>query len=465
MDIFKGRCFMKKFVTGAFSGLFLINGHAEEGICSRTPQVQNSIIYQVEYNRTGRYNFGEPFIPCEEVNEEDLLDIEILGRLHRDEKLTTLKPEDLEGLSNLRSLRWADNDLTEFPQGLERLTKLEWLDLSNNKLKGKIPESLGELASLSWIDLYGNELTGTIPESLERLDLERFVLDGNELSGNIPAFLGNFRNLAVLGLSNNQFHGSIPENLGNANNLVLLSLGGNQLSGEIPASLGDIENLEELHLYNNQLTGNVPESFVKLRKLMHLNLNNNPLTGEVPEILGDLENLAGLILPNRNPPESRNPNCAELNMDEGNIEELNGFRFNKNVLVDALEDSFNSLYSDTPYVFNRPLEQVRYYESATEVRTHGPLESSQPTLQVLLNGQYRNQTVRVSCQMKAYDTFIKFNRCERYSSDDNEKPQGILVVGKSTTRTFRPGGSSFMRSHANTCTTPIVDTTIPRIAI
>ena len=458
---------MKKFVIVAFSGLFLINGYAqEEGICSRTLQVQNRIIYQVEYHRTGHYSFSdEPSIPCEEVNEEDLLDIEILGRSHTDEKLTTLKPEDLEGLSNLRGLRWANNDLTEFPPGLERLTKLEWLDLSNNKLEGNIPESLGELASLIWINLQGNQLTGTIPESLAKLDLERFILGRNELSGNIPEFLGNFRNLKILKLDSNQFYGSIPESLGNAGSLMRLDLQNNELSGEIPASFGNLVNLEELHLDDNQLTGNVPESFERLGKLTYLYLDNNPFTREVPEGLGNLENLAGLILPNRYPPESRGPNCTELNMDEGNIEELHGFRFNKNALVDALEDSFNSLYSDAPYVFNRPLEQVRYYDPV-EVRTREQLDN--PTFQVLLNGQYGNQTIRVSCLFKMYASFLGFSGCERYSSDDNENPQGILVAGGITEgsdgswATYRPGGKSFRRLHTETCTT--IDTT-PRTAI
>ena len=463
---------MKKFVIVAFLGLCFINSYAEEGICSRTPQIQRSIIYQVEYNRTGRYNTGEPSITCEEVTDEELLDIKVLGRLHRDEKLTTLKPEDFKGLSNVRELQLRDNDLTEFPQGLEQLENLRWLNVGNNKLEGNIPENLGELLpNLSWADFGGNQLTGTIPRSLlEECDLERLVVNGNQLSGNIPELLGNCKDLQVLGLANNNFDGSIPENLSNADDLVLLNMGGNQLSGAIPESLGNLGKLEELNMSDNQLTGNIPESFRKLRRLTHLNVDNNPLTGEIPDILGNLENLVSLILPNRNPPESRNLNCTELNMDESNTEEINGFRFNTNVLVDALEDSFNSLYSDSPYVFDRPLERLMYSFPITSTLREllsfmlGP--PSSPSIHVVLHGKYRNRDVSVGCQLRVYDTNIKFRECERYYLD-NHTSTGILVVGSESKApdgswtSFRPGGKSFSRSHRDTCTMRIMDTTTP----
>ncbi|EOY02815.1 Uncharacterized protein TCM_017210 [Theobroma cacao] len=48
---------------------------------------------------------------------------------------------------------------------LENLKELELLDLSQNKLSGKIPPQLTSLTFLSALDLSYNNLEGTIPQS------------------------------------------------------------------------------------------------------------------------------------------------------------------------------------------------------------------------------------------------------------------------------------------------------------
>ena len=75
---------------------------------------------------------------------------------------------------------------------LGRLSSLEWLDLSNNRLSGEIPPELGNLANLEWLDLSDNRLSGEIPAELGRLSNLRWLdLSDNRLSGEIPAELGN----------------------------------------------------------------------------------------------------------------------------------------------------------------------------------------------------------------------------------------------------------------------------------
>lgn len=44
------------------------------------------------------------------------------------------------------------------------LTRLQWLDLSNNQLTGVIPDSLTTLANLNYLDVSNNRLTGQVPD-------------------------------------------------------------------------------------------------------------------------------------------------------------------------------------------------------------------------------------------------------------------------------------------------------------
>ena len=54
------------------------------------------------------------------------------------------------------------------PPELGKLTKLEFLRLSNNGLTGPIPHELGKLTKLRYLDLSNNEWTGCVPKALAR---------------------------------------------------------------------------------------------------------------------------------------------------------------------------------------------------------------------------------------------------------------------------------------------------------
>ena len=88
---------------------------------------------------------------------------------------------------------------------------LKSIDLSSNKLNGKIPREILELNGLISLNLSRNLLTGRIPseigllESLNSLDLSK-----NQLCGGIPSSISRINSLSFLNLSNNNLSGEIP---------------------------------------------------------------------------------------------------------------------------------------------------------------------------------------------------------------------------------------------------------------
>ncbi|KAF7824589.1 receptor-like protein EIX2 [Senna tora] len=149
-----------------------------------------------------------------------------------------------------------------------RWKKIQMLDLSGNKLHGKLPSSLGNMTSLTHLDLWYNAVEGGIPSSIGKLcNLTYFDLGGNKIIGSLPEFLEGIQSC----------HSKSP-----LPNLKQFSLDDNQLVGKIPYWLGQLENLEELDLSNNHFAGIISEThFSKLTNLKSLYLASNSLTVNV----------------------------------------------------------------------------------------------------------------------------------------------------------------------------------------
>ncbi|KAH7865666.1 hypothetical protein Vadar_009514 [Vaccinium darrowii] len=85
------------------------------------------------------------------------------------------------------------------------------IDLSSNRLSGKIPEQVGSLVGLHSLNLSRNILTGNIIQNVGQMELlESLDLSANKLSGEIPRSLAHLNFLSVLNLSSNNLSGKIP---------------------------------------------------------------------------------------------------------------------------------------------------------------------------------------------------------------------------------------------------------------
>jgi Leucine-rich repeat (LRR) protein len=230
-------------------------------------------------------------------------------------------PREIGDLPNLVSLGLSSNPLLwgEIPVEIGRLTRLQWLWISDCALSGGLPHEVGQLAELVSLRLARNALSGPLPDeigalvNLETLDLranafasipstignlgrlKMLDLGWNAISS-LPSQLGDLRSLEEAYFEYNQTGGPIPSTLGNLVNVRTLRLVGNQLSGPLPATMGAMSNLEVLEAGLNPLGGAIPAEFGGLSKLRVLDLSWDRLTGPIPESLGNLANLEDLNL-------------------------------------------------------------------------------------------------------------------------------------------------------------------------
>ncbi|KAH1206857.1 Receptor-like protein EIX2 [Glycine max] len=208
----------------------------------------------------------------------------------------------------------------ETPVKTENLFALVSLNLSRNKLTGKIPSNIRNLRSLEFFDLLRNLLDGSIPQSLTQIN-RLFVLDrirctnltghvlmldlhggefpsrGHYIRGEIHKSLMELQQLNYLNLSWNDFQGrGIPEFLGSLTNLRYLDLEYCRFGGKIPTQFGSLSHLKYLNLALNSLEGSIPRQLGNLSQLQHLDLSVNQFEGNIPSQLGNLSNLQKLYL-------------------------------------------------------------------------------------------------------------------------------------------------------------------------
>jgi hypothetical protein len=150
-------------------------------------------------------------------------------------------------------------------------------------LSGPIPEdTVGKLSRLQSLDLSGNRLTALsndfweLGASLRALNLSR-----NAIGGALPNNVGNFARLLVLDVSHNGFSGPLPSALGSIVGLQVLNASHNQFQGQLlGAVVLGYGSLVAMDLSGNALDGDLPE-LSPLRSLAYLNLSGNHFRGSL----------------------------------------------------------------------------------------------------------------------------------------------------------------------------------------
>ncbi|XP_056176579.1 receptor-like protein EIX2 [Syzygium oleosum] len=173
--------------------------------------------------------FSLPFI---NVTSLEVLDLS-------NNNFNSASPRWLFNLTRLVHLDLNSNGLGgELPDEFMNLASLQELDMSQNSyLKGRLPKSLGSLCDLSVLKLSVNRITGEITDFIDGLarcndsKLENLNLGNNRLSGNLPDSLGKLKRLRYLQFWQNSFQGSIPRMIGNLSSLKEFSVAINRMSG------------------------------------------------------------------------------------------------------------------------------------------------------------------------------------------------------------------------------------------
>ena len=172
-------------------------------------------------------------------------------------------PESLLDLSSLVHLNVSNNALTGVlpgssdaredldtavvaarASGIASWPSLASLDVSGNRLEGRLPNWLGGLSRAERIELGNNRLTGSFPRGLSRLRyLRRLGACGNRIEGPLPAGLADSPALVSLSVCNNKLSGPLPLALATRPELVTFDIDGNSFTYE---ELGEMHELKEV---------------------------------------------------------------------------------------------------------------------------------------------------------------------------------------------------------------------------
>lgn len=230
-------------------------------------------------------------IECDDEGEH------VTGLILDENGLSGDVPEEIFSLVSLTHLRMKVNDITFDFDGIEQLSKLETIYLSDTKITSL--KGIDKAKSLRKIDASGTNIN-VIPDEIYNLsNLEELNLNFCNIQGALSSRIGQLVSMKNLQLLKNKLTGTLPSEIGNLANLVELSLGGNDFSGSIPSTLSSLSNVEKISLYRSTpsgastggpidsakraggLTGKVP-AFNKMPKLSELYLGYNQLTGKLP---------------------------------------------------------------------------------------------------------------------------------------------------------------------------------------
>ncbi|KAI1317906.1 hypothetical protein EDD11_007568 [Mortierella claussenii] len=201
-------------------------------------------------------------------------------------------PENMISLVPFLSyLNLSHNQFTEIPLDLCRLTRLQVLIMSQNRIEGPVPHQIcSSLTLLKTLRLCANQITA-LPQTLACLDKLESLSMGSVYGGNLLTTfpsncIGHMSALRELDLSHNKLCFLPPDTGHPRSHLRQLVASDNKLEA-IPKSIGMCRELRSLNLGRNQLTS-LPTEIADLKQLDTLDLSENLLCvipGDVADFL------------------------------------------------------------------------------------------------------------------------------------------------------------------------------------
>ncbi|KAK7265090.1 hypothetical protein RJT34_32706 [Clitoria ternatea] len=270
------------------------------------------------------YNFSDSVCSWQGVlcdaNKEHVVNLTLSGM-----QLSGTIPDNTIGkLTKLEFLDLSHNKITDLPSDFWSLSSLKNLNLSSNQISGSLTNNIGNFGLLESFDLSSNNFSEEIPEAFSSLlSLRILKLDHNRFAYNIPSGILKCQSLVSIDLSSNQLNGTLPEGFGAAfPKLRILNLSGNNMHGRVSdiSRLKSIVNLnmsgnsfegsimsvfqgwlEVLDLSRNKFHGHIPQvqynfSSYNWSHLVYLDLSENQLSGEIFQNLNEFLNLKHLNL-------------------------------------------------------------------------------------------------------------------------------------------------------------------------
>ncbi|XP_057725017.1 receptor like protein 22-like [Arachis stenosperma] len=195
---------------------------------------------------------------------------------------------------NLRVLQLFSNNIIGWSKFSGKFPQLEFLELSSNKLEGKVPKWIHDIHSLIHLKLSHNSFT-SIGHQFPWYQCQYLDLSFNLMDDDISSFFCNVTSPNIINLSHNKFTGTFPQCLANRSSLTDLDLQMNKLHGTLPDIFKPVTP-ETLNLNGNQFRGLLPKSLSNSMYLVDLDLGNNQFEDTFPNWLQNLSSLEILVL-------------------------------------------------------------------------------------------------------------------------------------------------------------------------